>query len=896
MEKYPPYITRDPGDAVTSDDWNRLQELIREEIRQHGHGGEVADTNRLGPLGARIGNESLAEGAVTEPAFATGAVTARALQEQFIDDAVMAADAAISERENLIFDEDAGHDHDGVNSSPLAAKSVSTRQLADGAVTQDKLADVLLTEIVEFEQILSIPQVLSVSSAPGSTSSQESFVDIVGHGFGTAVGEVRLLKVLPSLPGEYQVVDTLTVKEWTPNRIRVRLPDDPTGLFQVVVGGLPLNAVTFNEALVVVQTSPFEGSLTVNEGVIIQIEFSTELLIESDTMDDSTGPTAMVLLPGETTPRPLVHEPQQEPPFADQPIEVFYGDGAARIDGEIRLSRDRKLVTFSNGGRDFPFNTPVLLKIYGASDQGRKPVLLAANTRTPMDGATFELRFRIRKQPPKQPREISIRGLRGKDDEVVVPENMISLANHHAVPIQIKLHDGALPSEWLLVSMTDGVTEISEKIPAIGDADDLVYVSLDARALRDGQVRVMAQAQNTTSSSESIQITSKDRRTGEPVDWVLKDTKIPYVSVHPVRTPTKIDTQPIMVDVEPGSTVTVQGGARSVAVTDIAYSGRVVIAVPLNPNTSNRLRVVAMDPAGNRSKEILADRGSKALVVVHDDTIPEITIEPVRTPTNQRIIEITGHANEPVTVVATAGGIIETDTADVNKRYRILFTLEPNTMNEIKIAATDSTGNTTPPVILRITHDDQPPPLELHQGEYSLSGGDTPTPQIITSNTIISLRGSTEPGATVILSGHEYRTTATAGADGNFTLPLPFRLEPDNKHRLRDNRSWTFELDAVDPSGNRTKQQKTVTVTLRYSVPDWLHPVSHAKHPGCVYGLAKQEKYVYKDDDRYVRYDVVRPEPDVVRPQSKAVSPGPQPRTALKARSAYNFGRWFKQI
>ena len=831
MSKYPPYITRDPGEAVTSDDWNRLQELIREEIRQHGHGGEISDSNRLGPLGARLGNESLAEGAVDEPALGEGAVTARSLQEQFMADWAVAPDADISEKEHLIFDEAGGHDHDGVTSSPLAAKSVSTRQLAEEVVTDDKLSEDLVTEIVELEQILAIPQVLSVGSAPGSTGSQASFVDIVGHGFGTTAGEVRLLKILPNLPGEYQVVGTMSIEEWTPNRIRVRLPEDPTGLFQVVVGGLPLNAVEFDEALVVVQTSPSEGLLTVSEGVVIQIDFSTELLVQPGTLEDLLGPTPLVSFPGESEPRPLQHTPRLEPPFEDQPIEVFYGDDVVvRLDGELRLTRDRMSVTFT-GVRDLPFDTPVLVRVYGANDRGRKPVLLADNTRTPMESGTFELRFRIRKQPPKSPRSIVIRGVRGKDDAVVVPENMISLANHHAVPIEITLHDGALPSEWVLVRMTDGVTEVSEKVPALGDENDLVYVSLDGRALQDGQVRIMAQAQNTTSSSGWTRLTSQDRRTGETVDWILKDTKIPYVRVHPVRTPSRVDTQKIFVDMEPGSTLTIRGGARPVVVTDTSYSGRVSADVTFNPNTSNRLRVSVTDPAGNRSAEITADREGTPLVVMHDDTIPEIRVDPVRTPTNQRTIVITGRANEPVTVVATAGGTIASDRADANKGFHIPFTLAPNTLNEIKIVAMDRIGDTTPPVILRITHDDRPPPLVLQPAsEYSLSGGDSPTPRIETRRTRIALRGYTEPGATVILTGYGYRTTTTAGADGRFTMPMPFRLMPHNVHDRDEVRSWTFALDAVDPSGNYTKQQKSVTIRLHYIIPYWIHQEVHYYH------------------------------------------------------------------
>ncbi|WP_152629532.1 hypothetical protein [Haliangium ochraceum] len=759
-----------------------------------------------------------------EAAFADGAVTTRTLQEQFLGDQDVAADAAISEKEHLIFDSEGGHDHDGVNSSPLAAQCVAAEQLVDGAVTEDKLSEDLLSEIIELEQILAIPQVLSVGSAPGSSQQGESFVDIVGHGFGTTAGEVRLLKVAPGAPGEYQLADMLSIENWEPNRIRVRLPEDPTGLFQVVVNDLPLNAVVFNEALTVVRTMPLEGTLTVPEGILIEIEMSTELMIDPATVDDDRGPTPLVLYPGESSPRPLVQELREEPPYLEQPLEIYYGDQVTRMDGEIRLSSDRKTLTFSAVGNAYPFDASVLVKLYSAGDIGRKPVLLADNTETAMDGAAFELRCRIRKQPPKAPGKITIRGARGKDNIVLAPENMISLANHHAVPVQIALHEGALPSEWVLVTLDDGVNEVSEKVPALGDADDLVYVSLDARALQDGQIQITAVAQNTTSSSPETQIAALDPRTGEPVDWVLKDTKIPYVRVHPVRTPTQFDTQSMVIDVEPGSTLTIAGGARPVVVTDTAYKGRVAVEVPLNPNTSNRLRVVAVDPAGNRSGSIATDREQTPLVVVHDDTLPEITVAPVRTPTNQRIIEITGSANEPVTVVATSGGTIASDTANPNKNFRIRFTLAANQQNIIKLVATDVAGNSSPSVTLRITHDDRPPPLVLRpSAKYSLARGDSPTPSITTTRTRITLYGQSEPGATVTLTGHGYRTSTRAGADGRFATTLPFRLMPRNVHDRAENRSWKFTLDAVDPSGNATKQQKTISVHLHYRIPDGVH-------------------------------------------------------------------------
>ena len=822
MSKYPPFIRRNSGDIVTSDDWNHLQELIREEVRQHRHEGETGDTNQLGRLGTQLDNASLAEGAVDEAAFADGAVTASALQNATFGDASVAAEAAILEADNLVFDPEDGHDHDGVNSSALAENSVGTEQLTDGAVRLDKLAPELLDEIADLEQLLAIPQALSVGSAPGSVGNAQSFVDIVGHGFGDQPGAVRLLKLQPSKPGEYSDAGLLTIDDWSNNKVRVLLPEDPTGLLQVEVDGLALNPLPFEEALVVVGSAPEHRQLDASHDLAIHVEFSTELLLDSTPGDPVDGPPLMVLFPGENTPRALIQDADGDvdPPWPDRPVELFYGEQAERLDALLQISSDRKTITLVPNLPELPFDTPFTIRIYGSEEGGVKPLLVAANSSQPITGPVTEILFTTQKKPPAPPERVTIVEVIGKGGRQVSPPNTINAANQHAVPIEIKTHPTALPSEWIVVEMTDGKTTVSEQIPAIGGGET-VRATLDARGLEDGPVEVMAQARNSTSASEWRDIQAIDPRTGSAVDWVAKDTRPPFLRVHPVRTPTSRDTQAIDVETEPGSTITIIGGARPVSQTDTGWRGRLSLTVPLNPNTANNLRVFGFDSAGNPSHLVATDREKKPLVIVHDDTLPELRVDPVATPTRNRHLVVRGRANEPVTVVATLHGRIFTGTADIDTPFAIPLQLARNSANDIRLVATDTSGNTSVPIQLLVVHDDNPPPLRLvNKGYHRFYNVSSSRPHIVVRSHRATIAGYTEAGARVTLSGHGHFISTTAKSDGSFAIAIPFALRPKSIHNRVETRNWYFNLDATDRAGNRTNQRREIRLSLDYRIPD----------------------------------------------------------------------------
>lgn len=845
MSKYPPYIIRDAGDVASGDDWNRLQNMIREEVRQHRHMGETHDTNRLEQLGRKLDNESFEEGVVDEAALASGAVTARVLQDELLADWAIAEDAQILENENLYFDVDTGHKHDGENSSLLAKASVGTRQIVDKAVTEDKLEQKLLDEIADMERLLAIPQALFISSAAGSGPGSSSYATIVGHGFGETPGVVKLLK--PS-GGQYvaETADVPVVEDpddWSNNSIRVRLPAEPTGLMVVEVDGIPLNPLKFDEALVVTDSEPEHRKLDVSVDVGLEIGLSTEIL-HIPGPDPNDDPVLRVLYPGSNVPQDLDQELDADGNPPDSPIEIYYGTDATRLHATLSLSKDRKTVMLTSDLAQLPWDTVFVIKIYGSADAGDKPVLLAANNESPIDGKPPEIRFTTREAPPAKPASLKIVSVVGKGGKVVSPENIISLANHHAIPIEIVTDSANLPSDWIEIEATDGARSVTDRIPAIGGGAT-VYITLDVRELADGLVQISARARNATNQSDWVVLQSNDPHTAKLTDGVFKDTARPFLRVHPVRSPTRFDRQEIVVDVEPGSTVTVHGGLGQISVRDKEFSGRITINVPLNSNATSYLRLHAFDTAGNRSLDIHADRNGRTLAIVHDDKLPEIKVNPVTSPTRQRRITIVGTANEPVSVVATSGGRIATGRADLSTPFRIPFDLQRNSVNRIRLVATDSAGNTSPPVSVAIRHDDQPPFIRLYRrwDHVQLNGASTSKPFIVVRRTRVHISGWTEPGSTVILSGYGHRRTTRARASGWFTISVPFRLTPNSFHHRYERKRWHFRLDAYDLSGNRTNQQKEITIELQYRHPsNWYR---HWHRKGSYWYNNYQRRYPY---------------------------------------------------
>jgi hypothetical protein len=132
---FSPYQKKSPGDVLKLQDWQTVQQRIKEELREHRHhdagrDGDV-DPTRIGP---RITRGAFAPGAVTAGKLAPGSVGTVALAPGAIRGEHFHPDERLPEG-YLTFRSSDGHDHDGVNSRALPAGVVSTAQLRDGEIT-----------------------------------------------------------------------------------------------------------------------------------------------------------------------------------------------------------------------------------------------------------------------------------------------------------------------------------------------------------------------------------------------------------------------------------------------------------------------------------------------------------------------------------------------------------------------------------------------------------------------------------------------------------------------------------------------------------------------------------------------------------------------------------------
>lgn len=131
---YTPYQKKNPGDVLKLQDWLEIQQRIKEELRDHRHGGNVDDgelpTEDIGP---RLTSFAFESGAVTTGKLASDAVGELALAPSVVHGYHINPDIRLSES-LFFFRKDGGHDHDGIRSRQLPVDVVAIRQLQDGVI------------------------------------------------------------------------------------------------------------------------------------------------------------------------------------------------------------------------------------------------------------------------------------------------------------------------------------------------------------------------------------------------------------------------------------------------------------------------------------------------------------------------------------------------------------------------------------------------------------------------------------------------------------------------------------------------------------------------------------------------------------------------------------------
>jgi len=153
---------------------------------------------------------------------------------------------------------------------------------------------------------------------------------------------------------------------------------------------------------------------------------------------------------------------------------------------------------------------------------------------------------------------------------------------------------------------------------------------------------------------------------------------------------------------------------------------------------------------------------------------------------NNGTVVVSGIA-EPFSNVSAADNSTEVDSEG---RFVFVLSLKDGP-HEIAVTARDETGNTKT-VVARVVVDTVPPDLQL---AAPLNGTAVATP-------VVTFRGTTEPGARLIIGGNQY----FPGPDGSFSAMVPLS-EGQN----------TIEVRAVDAAGNI--RNVTVSVRLDTLVP-----------------------------------------------------------------------------
>jgi hypothetical protein len=106
----PPYVGAQPGDIISSANWDQMQRLSRNSLRQHTHTGVPSSDSSTTDTAAQIATNEIVPGAITGALLANGAVSA----------ANLAAGA--------------------VTASAIAAGAVGTAAIASSAVTSNQLS------------------------------------------------------------------------------------------------------------------------------------------------------------------------------------------------------------------------------------------------------------------------------------------------------------------------------------------------------------------------------------------------------------------------------------------------------------------------------------------------------------------------------------------------------------------------------------------------------------------------------------------------------------------------------------------------------------------------------------------------------------------------------------
>ena len=301
-----------------------------------------------------------------------------------------------------------------------------------------------------------------------------------------------------------------------------------------------------------------------------------------------------------------------------------------------------------------------------------------------------------------------------------------------------------------------------------------------------------------------LQVTSTDANGNVSTPATVKITQDSIAPSAPIITTymqtVKTTTIKVTGTAEAGSTVTIKGGSATATGTASSSTGTYSITVTLNNNVKNTLSVTATDKAGNVS--------TASTVIITQDTIAPAapTIDTIAQTTIYTSIVVSGTAEAYSTVTITNGTVTTTGIA-INGIYSIPVNLNINSVNTLKVTATDQAGNISAATTVNIT-----------QKSMSSDIPDTTAPAKpkiitkaqITNATSITITGTAEADSTVKITGGFGGGTVigTASDSGSYSIIV----------MLWSNAANTLSVTATDAAGN-VSAAATVIITQDSQAP-----------------------------------------------------------------------------
>lgn len=318
----------------------------------------------------------------------------------------------------------------------------------------------------------------------------------------------------------------------------------------------------------------------------------------------------------------------------------------------------------------------------------------------------------------------------------------------------------------MVLVVADGIGNFSASVPLTLDANNILVVD------------VVDQALNTNSGTVSV----------------LQDSTAPTVVISTLSQTVHAASVTLDGMTENNSTLVVTNGGTVVGSGTASATGVLSIAGTLTINTANTLVVTATDAAGNT--------GSSSVVITEDSTPNTLVISTLPQTLNANSLTITG-STKPNSMIGISGGTVTaTGVADGAGLYSLVVSLTQDAPNMLVVTSTDVVLNVLTGLVL-IVEDSTAPVTVIG------------TPSQTTYNPIITLTGTTEALATVVITGGSGTTSTVADGSGVWTLPVPLNLSSVN----------TLVATATDLAGNTGSASvaithDSVTIFLTMSVPD----------------------------------------------------------------------------